>query len=447
MPQNRLPVVGAFVIGGLLLFSVGLFFIGDRRMLFTDTIEVYAEFTQIAGLQNGAKVRVAGMDAGEVESIHIPPSPSAKFRVKFRVREDLHPLLRLDSVATIQNDGLVGNKFIQVDAGTDQSPQVPDRGTIQSREPFDLAEMMQRMSETIDLVTRIVTDVKGGVDEALASFSAFAADAQELTAEMGDEFKAITRSTKAVAADLQAIVAGVRNGRGSLGKFVNDDTLFVKVRSIAEDAEKAVANVRAATDDARAAIANLQGDEGPVQGITGQFQQTLASVRETFEDLAANAEALTRNFFFRGFFNRRGFFDLDTVPVDDYRQGALETNERRVLRVWVSSGVLFEKDTSGRERLTEEGKQRLDSAMGAFIRYPPDTPFVVEGYAAGVTSDERILASRRRAQEVRDYLQGKFSLDGGYLGVMALGTEPPQNAEQATWDGVALAVFVPRPGR
>ncbi len=53
----------------LLLFAVGLFLIGDRRMLFTDTFEVYAEFTQIAALDTGAKVRVAGMDAGEVEEI------------------------------------------------------------------------------------------------------------------------------------------------------------------------------------------------------------------------------------------------------------------------------------------------------------------------------------------------------------------------------------------
>src|SRR5688572_18745544 len=107
MGGNRSAIVGAFVIGGLLLFAVGLFLIGDRRMLFTDTFEVYAEFSQIGGLQNGAIVRVAGLDAGEVETIHVPGAPSAKFRVKFRIREDLHPLLRLDSVATIQNDGLV----------------------------------------------------------------------------------------------------------------------------------------------------------------------------------------------------------------------------------------------------------------------------------------------------------------------------------------------------
>ncbi len=444
MPQNRLPVVGAFVVGGLLLFAVGLFLIGDRRMLFSDTFEVYAEFTQIAGLQNGAKVRVGGMDAGEVESIHIPPSPSAKFRVKLRVREDLHGLLRLDSVATIQNDGLVGNKFIQVDAGTDQSPPVPDRGTIQSREPFDLAETLQKMSDTIDLVTAMITDVKGGVDAALASFVTFATDAQALTRELGAEFKAITTSTRRVAADLEVVVDGVRSGRGSLGKFVNDDTLFLKVKSIAEQAEKAVTTLRGAAEDARGAIANFQGDKGPVAGITGQFQQTLSNVRETFEDLAANAEALKRNFFFRGFFNRRGFFDLDTVPVEDYRQGALETEDRRVLRVWVSSAVLFEKDASGRERLTDDGKLRLDSAMAPFIKYPRDTPFVVEGYAEGVTSDARFLASRSRAQLVREYLQSRFALDGGYVGIMPLGNEAPGSPDNDKWEGVALAMFVQR---
>ena len=444
MPQNRLPIVGAFVVGGLLLFAVGLFLIGDRRMLFSDTFEVYAEFTQIAGLQNGAKVRVAGMDAGEVESIHIPPSPSAKFRVKLRVREDLHGLLRLDSVATIQNDGLVGNKFIQVEAGTDQSPQVPDRGTILSREPFDLAQTLQKMSDTIDLVTKMVTDTKGGVDAALASFVTFATDAQALTKDLGTEFKAITSSTRRVAADIEVVMDGIRNGRGSLGKFVNDDTLFLKAKSIVEQAEKTVTTLRGAAEDARGAIANFQGEKGPVAGITGQFQQTLSNVRETFEDLAASAEALKRNFFFRGFFNRRGFFDLDTVPVEDYRQGALETDDRRVLRVWVSSAVLFEKDANGRERLTDDGKLRLDSAMGAFIKYPRDTPFVVEGYAEGVTADERFLASRARAQLVREYLQGKFSLDGGYVGVMPLGNEAPGSPANDKWEGVALAMFVQR---
>src|SRR5688500_2990744 len=185
MQKNRLAAVGAFVIGGLLLFAVGLFLIGDRRMMFSDTFEVYAEFSRIAGLQNGAVVRVAGMNAGEVETIHLPASPSARFRVKLRVREDLHQLIRHDSVASIQNDGLVGNKFVQVDSGTDQSPEVPEGGTVQSREPFYLAVVFERLDQSLDLITTTFTEVKAGVNEALGALTAAAIDAQALIDDVG----------------------------------------------------------------------------------------------------------------------------------------------------------------------------------------------------------------------------------------------------------------------
>ena len=127
MGKERLAAVGAFVIGGVLLFAAGLFLIGDRRMLFSDTFQVYAEFKQLAALDTGAKVRVAGVDAGEVEEIRVPTGPSGRFRVRMRVRSDLRPLIRVDSVASIQNDGLVGNKFVQIQTGTDASPAIADR--------------------------------------------------------------------------------------------------------------------------------------------------------------------------------------------------------------------------------------------------------------------------------------------------------------------------------
>jgi phospholipid/cholesterol/gamma-HCH transport system substrate-binding protein len=444
MLKNRLAVVGAFVLGGLLLFAVGLFLIGDRRMMFKETFDVYAEFSQIAGLQSGAKVRVAGMDAGEVETIHVPTAPSGKFRVKLRVREDMHPLMRLDSVASIQNDGLVGNKFMQVEPGTDQSPTVPDRGTIQSREPFDLAVMLQKMNETIDLVTNTVVELKGDADEALTAVSSMAKDGQALVKDIGSEIRAITTSGQKVSADLQVIVAGVRQGRGSIGKLVNDDALYTKMQGIADEAAKAIANLREATQDAKAAVADFRGEKGPMKGVTGDLQQTLASARETMADLAESSEALKRNFFFKGFFNRRGFFDLDDVTVDQYLQGALETKDRRVLRVWAMASVLFAPDANGKEQLTDDGRRRLDSAMGAFLKYPRNTPFVVEGYAGGITSDERFVASRRRGQLVRDYLVGRYPLDPSYVAVMPLGRKAPGSPAGDEWDGVALAVFVQR---
>lgn len=434
--------VGVFVVGGVLLFAVGLFLIGNRRMLFNDTFEVYAEFANISGLQNGAKVRVAGMDAGEVTDIAVPPSPSAKFRVKVRVREDMHQLIRVDSVASIQTDGLVGNKYVQVEAGTDAAPVVPAKGTIKSREPFDFAEMLERMSETLDLITNTIVEVRAGVDDALQSVAETAKEAQGLMADLGKDAREIMASAHTASDNISAIVSGVRQGKGTVGKLMNDDALYASLKSISSDAQKAVASLREAADQAKGAVADFRGDNGPVKGLTGSLQQTLASARDAMSDLAENTEALKHNFFFRGFFNRRGYFDLDDVSVRQYREGALETKDRRVMRIWIGAPVLFDRDANGEERLTDGGRARLDSAMSQFVRYPRTSPFVVEGYAREATGDQQFLLSRRRAQLVRDYIVGKFGLDPNFVAIMPLGEEASESPQGSRWDGVALALFV-----
>jgi phospholipid/cholesterol/gamma-HCH transport system substrate-binding protein len=442
MGTERLAAVGAFVIGGLVLFAAGLFLIGDRRMLFTDTFRIYAEFRQVAALDVGAKVRVAGVDAGEVEEIRVPPGPSGRFRVRMRVRSDLRPLIRTDSIALIQNDGLVGNKFVQVQTGTDAAPAVVNGGTIQSREPFDIADLMLRMSETLATVNTMLVQVRSGVDEAIGAVTATATDARTLMKDMGGEVRAILRSADQVSTDIKTIVGNVRAGRGTFGKLLNDEALYASVKSMSADAEKAVATVRQASEEARAAVADLRGMNGPVRGLTGDVQQTLQSAREAMADLAETTEALKRNFFFRGFFNRRGYFDLDDVTVAQYRQGALESKDRRVLRIWLDAAVLFEKDANGVERLSEGGKIRVESAMSQFLRYPHRSPLVVEGYAQDATGDARYLNSRTRAQLVRDYVVGKFKLDPNYLAIMPLGTEALGSPSGGEWNGVALALFV-----
>jgi phospholipid/cholesterol/gamma-HCH transport system substrate-binding protein len=446
MKDTKTAAVGAFVIIGVAVFAVGLFLIGNRRMLFEQNFEIYAQFSNISGLQNGALVRVAGMESGEVTQIEVPTGPTGQFRVRLRVREALRPLIRTDSVATIQNDGLVGNRFVQVQAGSAEAPPIEDSGTIRSEEPFDFADALNKLNDTIDLVTGLIEEVQGGVKEAVTAVSETALEAQALIADVGVEIRDITTAADHVAEDLQAITAGIREGRGTIGRLVNDDSIYVSARNIASDAEKAVASLRQAAEEARGAVADFRGDGGPMKGITGDLQQTITLARDAMHNLAENTEALKRNFFFRGFFNRRGYFDLEDISVQDYRSGALENGGRQALRIWAAADVLFELDAEGRERLTDDGKARLDSAMAAFVQYPRTTPFVVEGYAQAPTADERFLLSRHRAGLARDYIVSKFGLDPNYVTTMVMGNEAAGSPAGNQWNGVALAMFVARDG-
>src|SRR5580693_1292765 len=97
--ETRNASIGLFVIAGLVLFGLGMFLIGDRHEAFARHREYYAEFVNLAGLTKGAKVRVAGMDAGEVLAIGVPESPSSPFRIRFRIDDKLSGLVRVDSVA------------------------------------------------------------------------------------------------------------------------------------------------------------------------------------------------------------------------------------------------------------------------------------------------------------------------------------------------------------
>ena len=73
--MNRPMIVGVFVSAGLALFTTGLFMIGNRHDTFARHIELYTDFSNLSGIAQGAKVQVAGMDAGQVIGVEIPDSP------------------------------------------------------------------------------------------------------------------------------------------------------------------------------------------------------------------------------------------------------------------------------------------------------------------------------------------------------------------------------------
>jgi phospholipid/cholesterol/gamma-HCH transport system substrate-binding protein len=444
MVSSKVVGAGAFVVIGTLLFTVGLFMIGERRMLFEDRFTVYTEFAKLGQLDVGAVVRVAGADAGEITDIHIPPSPSGKFRVKMEIREDLHGLVRTDSIATMQTEGLVGAIFVNIGAGSEQAPKVADDGTIPSREPFSFADLLDQASQTITLVTDTVETLRGDVEKAVQQIALTAEDAHAMIEDVRPDFTSIARNSSRIAADTQRIVEDVRGGKGTIGKLINDDQLYQRAKEIAEEAKLVVANVKEVSIEARRAVSDFRSKDGPAQGLLADMRVTIGQAREATADLADNMEALKRNFLLRGFFNRRGYFDLDAISPAEYRNGLLENGKRKALRIWLATHVLFEPGPDGTEILSQEGRARVDSAMSTYLKYLPSYPLVVEGYAQEGTTAERFRLSRQRAGIVREYVLGRFDLAPQATGYIALGHEATGSPDGKTWDGVAIVVFVDR---
>ena len=201
MPSSRNYVVGLFVVTGVLLFAVGLFMIGDRRKLFSKDFEVVAEFKELGGLQDGANVKVGGMDAGEVIDIEVPPQPQSKFRVRMRVLEKLHAVGPHRFGGHHPNRGSPGKQVLEDDEGTPSAPIAPSGGTIPGREPFDFADLMEQIRDTVD-------EVKGKMDGVFASIATTSQNANELIRSVRGDVENIIATSRKVSHDVQVITAG-----------------------------------------------------------------------------------------------------------------------------------------------------------------------------------------------------------------------------------------------
>jgi len=470
MEAKKKLIVGLFVGGTLLLFAIGLFLIGSSTQLFTKSFEVYADFSKVTGIQIGAKVRVAGMDAGAVTAIDVPPKPDAKFRVRFRIVEKLHPLVRQDSVATIQTDGLLGNKFLEVSTGSEGSSRAKNGSAIQSREPFDWGDLMDQLSDTVTSVNTVILGVQEQSITALARISDTAQSADHLIKTATPEIKSILDSSNRIAADIGEISAGIHEGRGAIGALFNDKDLAGSVKHAVADTRKTAQNLRETTDSARKIVAGIDDSNivpevqktvktlqqiaqqvkiavdkfesaSGEDGVVDNLQKTLVDTREAMSDLSDNTEALKHNFFFRGFFKGRGFYDLGSVNAPEYKAGKFGKGFQRH-GIWLESADLFTTDAKGVEALSASAKKRLDEAMTEILQFPRNGPLIVEGYAGDGSASQQHLKARSRAASVQTYITYRFHLRPAYVGIVALGAMPPEGGVAGTFlEGVRLVSF------
>ena len=89
--------------------------------------------------------------------------------------------------------------------------------------------------------------------------------------------------------------------------------------------------------------------------------------------MADETEALKRNFFFRSFFHRRGYFNLANMPADKYRNDRLFKNPKNA-RTWIPTEQMFVKDATGVEQISAQGKSLLDTAIASHVIRWPDSP-------------------------------------------------------------------------
>ncbi len=182
--------LGAFIFGTLLILAAGVFLIGSNESMFTPTYRVKAEFHNVAGLNNGADVRVGGIHEGTVSRINLPKRPDGNVTVIMNLKSATRDIVKKDSIASIHSEGLLGDEYVEVSFGSPEAESLKNGDTIESEPPFEFSQLMKKTDHLLDTA-----------DKAVAS--------------IGD-----------TATNLSSISGKINKGQGTVGALINDKTIY-----------------------------------------------------------------------------------------------------------------------------------------------------------------------------------------------------------------------------
>lgn len=202
--MSRTARLGAFILGTLAVLAVGIFIIGSKKYLFTPTYELKTNFANVAGLEAGADVLIGGVHRGTVKAIELPQKPVDPVTVVMQLDRATRKIVKRDSVASIQTEGLLGNQFVSVSFGSADKPEVNDGDTIGSIPPLEMAELLDKANGLL-----------GQGQKAMANINE-------------------------VAEHLNSVTGKIDSGNGTVGALVNDKALYENLNQTATGARSAV---------------------------------------------------------------------------------------------------------------------------------------------------------------------------------------------------------------
>jgi len=191
--MSRAARLGIFIILTLGVLATGIFLIGSKQYLFNSTYRLKAQFANVVGLDPGAEVRIGGVHSGTVREIDLPRKPTDRITVLMDLQRSTHDIIKQDSMAAIETEGLLGNEYVSISFGSAQAQNVKEDDTLGSVPPLVIADLMKKADGILDTSQKALDNVT------------------------------------VLSANLKAISTKINEGEGTVGALVNDKQLYTQL--------------------------------------------------------------------------------------------------------------------------------------------------------------------------------------------------------------------------
>jgi phospholipid/cholesterol/gamma-HCH transport system substrate-binding protein len=261
---------------------------------------------------------MAGVDIGTVDKVEVSPS-DARVRVNMKLDSRMQAFIKNDSYAMILPEGPVGNYYVDVTVGSREGEQIEDGESIHGREATRLASVLdttvvildniRAASNKLNHILTIVQQGHGTLGKLIASEDIYN--------------------------HLEHMI--VRADSGLTTELDNIERLSVSVHTVVQKADTLLTQANAVVskvNDGSGTIGALLGERAIYDSLLLGAHNTVQVTEEAkvgAHRFAENMDALKHNWFFKGYFEDRGYWDEAGYEKElDKKIDSLKTLQRSV---------------------------------------------------------------------------------------------------------------------
>ncbi len=292
--------LGMFVILGLALFMITIYFIGNNKNLFTSTFELKSQFKNVSGLKEGNNVRFSGINVGTVKEIEFL-SDSAVM-VKIIIKEEVQQYIKTDAIASIGSDGLMGDKVLTISPGTSSNQMVKDKGTIRSMATVDMEDLMKGLNKSVDnaqIITQQLSEFSTKINNGKGALNKVLTDE-----EFAGGLEKMMNNLKTSSDEFVVFTTKMNDKNGTLSRLMTDP-------KYANSVENTLDNLEKTSNEFEAFSKRLNNDKGILSKLVGNerlatsLDSSLINIEKASKNIIEIEEAAKHNFLLRGYFKKK----------------------------------------------------------------------------------------------------------------------------------------------
>lgn len=310
-PNKRAVIVGIFVFVGLVFLLSGVLIVGNLRETFNRKMNIVSLFDDVGGLQKGNNIWLKGVKIGTVDKLNFYGKSQVEVSMNIEIKAQKN--IPKDAKVKISSDGIIGNKILVIYGGTEIARMVQDGDTLGVEKTFTSEDMINTFQENNKNLLAITSDFKA-ISKKLASGEGTIGKLLNDTSVYAN-INAATKSLQSATAKAQQMASSLAtfssglNKKGTLANELTTDTVVfnsvkasvAKLQQMADTAKVFITNLKRASSNTNSSIGVLLHDEES----GARLKETIKNLESSSKKLDEDLEAAQHNFLLRGFFKKK----------------------------------------------------------------------------------------------------------------------------------------------